>query len=147
MDKVKVVYEGIFILGLMFLVVVSFLYLVLTGICVENWILPNAVFLSVMEIAILIWMAIYIKKGSAEVLRETRSLIVLKRLYLRIIVFYGFGIIFGIIQLLSFFGFWGVSNENSYQLLYYALNVIGVSLAFFVWMFIAIRKIDKRLRF
>lgn len=147
MNKVKTIYEGVFVLGFMFLIVASFLCLVLSGICTPDWVIPNVIWLSATELVLVVWAIIHIRKGSVEILKETRSLMSLKDLYERVMMLSGFGIIFGLIQLFFFSGLFSRPEDDFHQMLFYAFNVIGVSVLFFVWMWLAIRKINKRMRY
>lgn len=124
----------------MFFVVATILCLCLNGICTEDWLVKNVILCSMAEVTLFVWMIVHIRKGTSEILKQTRSLQAVKSLYQRILIPTGFCIAFGGIQLF-------VSEFTFLPTMIYGFNILGMGFFFFVWMCIGIIRINKLMRF
>ena len=147
MDKVRIVFEGVVIIGLLLFVDITALSLCLDGICTEDWVATKVTICSVIEVVLCIWMYNHIRKGSSEILRKTRDLELLKSLYIKIKYYALFGIVFGLWHLCKALGIFTVSVDDTRWQFVYACNVLGVALLFFLWMHFSVKEINKRQEF
>ncbi len=144
MDKVRIVFEGVVVIGLLLFVDITALSLCLKGICEENWVATNVTICSIIEVILCIWIYNHIRKGAIEILRKTRNLELLKELYTKVKYYTLFGVFFGVWQLCEALGIFTVSVEDTRWQFVYACNVLGVALLFFLWMHFSVKEIKKR---
>ena len=104
------------------------------------------VFLFLMEIVLFVWLVFYIRILSTEILRRTRSLIVLRRFYWIISAISGAGVTFGLIKVIYSGRIFDEYDWN-FDSIFIGINVTLFSLFFLIWMYIAIRNINRRMRF
>ena len=147
MDKVRTVFEGVVIIGLLLFVDITALYQFLKGLCNSNWIASNVIVCLIIEMVLCVWIFNHIRRGSVEILRETRDLEMLKALYLRIKYYTFLGIFFGLWQLCKGLGIFAIPENNAGWQVMYACNILGVSLFFFLWMHFSIKEIKRRQEF
>jgi hypothetical protein len=119
-----------------------------TGCCIKNKIMDwrNYIFLFLLELVLFMWVVAYIRSRSSEILRRTRSLIALRKFYLKIFFISGVGVTFGLIKVFYSGRIFGEYDGN-FVSIFIGLNVTFVSLIFLIWMYIAIRNINRRMRF
>ena len=151
MNSVRGIYSGFLALSFMFFVAASFVCICNLGYCTEDWLVKNLVIGYVAEAILFAWGISFIRKGSLEVLKETRSLKAVKELYNRVLFLSAFGMIFSLILLIFPYGMlnqkYTQTDSQTDPILIYALNIFVAGLVFFVWMGIEISKINKRMRF
>ena len=145
MDKAKVVYDGVSLLGFFFFVVATFLCMCLSGICTEDWLTRNIIFSIIAEVILFIWIILRICKGRSEIIAETNNFNMVKDMYKSILILSGFGILFACMWFIieaALFEF----KDASDPLIIYAFNVLGFSSFFFIWMSISIYRINRKLK-
>lgn len=135
------IFDGWLALAFLFLMVSSILALSLSGFCGEDLIVRNMVISFVSEFFIFAWMVIHIRRGEVRILRECKNLYVVRDLFIRILYVSLIGLALGFVAFLLSLK---VPIEAN---VIYPLNIIGFSLIFSIWMWIAIYRINKHLRF
>ncbi len=147
MRKVNTVFNVVFALGIVLFAVITAMCLYFKCVCVSEWIMPNIVLCSSIEVIICVWIIHYIKKSAGEILRTTRDLDVLMELFRRIKGLSFFGILYGIINLFEAIGIFRVPSGYTKWLFVYALNILFIALIFFFWMHFLMRNIKRRQEF
>lgn len=151
MKKVNAVIEGLVVLWVVLISATTFLSMCVSGMCSPEWVSGNVVISSIVEIVFFIWMVVHIQRGANDVFQETKNLFVVKSLYKRvlklsvIVAFYG--LITFCFSSKMFNHFTDISNNEVSAARIYLMNVVGIALLFFIWMWIEIYKINKRTRF
>ena len=151
MHSVRGIYQGFLTLSLMFFVAATFICVCNLGYCTQDWLVRNLAIGYTAEAILFVCGISIIRKGSADVLKETRSLKAVKELYNRVLFLAAFGMMFSLILLLFPYGTFNQKdaqvNAQTDPVLIYALNIFVAGLIFFVWMGISISKVNKRMRF
>ena len=145
--KANGIYGGVLALSFMFFVAASFMCISLLGYCTDDWLARNVTISLVAEVVLFFWAVDIIRKGSSEIITETRSLYPLKDLYVRISYLMGFGIVFSLVMYLFLSGEPETKGTGLNAIEIYVINLIVPALFFLTWMLIAIRKINKRMRY
>lgn len=144
MDKNKLsrgIFDGWLALAFLFLLVSSILALSLSGFCAEDWVVKNLVTSFIFEILIFIWMIVHVRRGVNRILKETKNLYLVRDLYIRILYVSLIGVALGVVAFLLSLK---VPIEAN---VIYPLNIMVFSLIFAIWMWIAIYRLNRHLRF
>ncbi len=151
MKKVNAIFEGVIFLWVFLIAATIFLSMCLSGMCSPEWVFTNVVLGSLAELIFFVWIVTNIRRGSLEILRQTKNLLIVKALYKRILYL---SVIVALYGLLTFsfssemFNHFAVISENeTNSARIYLLNVLIVAFIIFFWMCIEIHRINKRLRF
>ena len=142
MKKVNEQYEVVFILGLMLLFVISFLWMCVDGLCTPDWLLTNIIIACVGEILVCYVLVRHIMRAAKKL-----KGFCIKMLYEKILVLSIFGISFGAVWLLSAFRVFlsKYKSIGEFSEFGFACNIIGIASIFFIWMYIEIYKVIKRI--
>ena len=147
MNSIRGIYQGFLALSFMFFVAATFICVCSLGYCTQDWLVRNLAIGYTAEAILFMRGISFIRKGSAEILKETRSLKAVKELYNRVLFLAAIGMVYSLIFLLFPFGVFNQKESQPDPILIYALNIFVAGLVFFVWMGICISKINKRMRF
>ena len=108
----------------------------------------NVSFFVLGQIIVCIWIVQAVNEGTKEIVEKHKNLNIVKALYLKVRGLTVFGVVIGVILLLM--GFNVIPHpyvNNSMWVLIYSANTLLVSIGFFIWIQIRIKKINDRYRF
>ena len=151
MKKIGSIFDGVIAIWFFLIMASTYFSISLSGMCSPEWIPTNVVLGSLAEIIFFVWLVLHIQKGASNLLRETKSFLVVKSLYKRVLFLSVIVVLYGFVTLkfssLSFGHLNAISDIESKAALFYFVNVAGIATLVFVWMCIEIGRINKKMRF
>ena len=149
MNKVREIFAELFVLGLILFILISGLVFVCgSDLTTPETTIYNVSFFVLGQIIICIWIVQTVNEGSREIVEKHKNLNIVKTLYLKVRGLTVFGVLTGVNLLLI-----GLDvipypyARSSMWVFVYSANILLVSIGFFVWMQIRIKKINDRYRF
>ena len=146
MERVRGIYQGFFVLSLMFVLVASFICISLLGFCTEDWLPKNLVIGYAAELILFVWGIVFLRNGASEIWEKHHSIKLIKELYVRVSYLMCFGIAFALI-ILCFHVVPLEDGRCSNPILVYSLNIMVPAIFFLVWTLIVISRINKIMRY
>lgn len=151
MKKIGPILDGVIAIWFLLVVASTFLGMCLSGLCSPDWLKTNVVLGSVAEILFFVWLVRHIQRGASYLVRETKSLLVVRAFYLRVVFLSMIVVLFGVIAFnfasKSFNQENAVFDSESSAALIYLVNIAGIAILIIAWMCIEIHRINKSMRF
>ena len=143
MKTVKVFFEGVFLIGLMLFALITFLCLCLDGMCVREWLPRNVVMCVILEFVLFGWLIYHIKLGEKTIKEKTDNRNCVYSFYKRVLALSIFGIVFGLVMLLSYYGVFISFFNNKFGCFIYSCNILLLASLILVWMSVEMHKINR----